>query len=303
MPMVILPLMENYGVRLGYLLCYGTFFVFVIPQAVAPNFATLIVCRFIAGSAGGVLQNGMDGIIADTWQGAVQRSLPVTIYVTGLLAGVSLGPVYGGVIVHNLYWRWILYIQLILYGLTFVVVLFVMKETRGPVILSKRARKSRNHKEAAPVTANQDVDKPSMSPARFLYDTVVLPAYLLCTEPVVFFFTLLSALSYGVVFISTQSVTQVFTTNYAFAEYQAGLVQASIVVGEALGFVACLLQNAWYARATKMSPQKSEADLSEVRLYASIPASFVGLAGGLFWYGWTSYPHLHGLFLQLGWRS
>jgi MFS family permease len=48
----------------------------------------------------------MDGIIADIWAGADQRSLPVTIYVFSLLSGVTLGPVIGGAIVGALYWRW-----------------------------------------------------------------------------------------------------------------------------------------------------------------------------------------------------
>jgi len=78
----------------------------VVPQAVATNFATLIVCRFFAGSAGGVLQDVMDGIIADIWPGAEQRSLPVTIYVCALLAGVSIGPTFGGAVVSALHWRW-----------------------------------------------------------------------------------------------------------------------------------------------------------------------------------------------------
>ncbi|MCJ1326233.1 hypothetical protein MMC10_002897 [Thelotrema lepadinum] len=289
-PMLVLPLMEKYGTRLGYILSYGVFFIFVIPQAVALNFATLVASRFVAGSAAGVLQNGMDGIIADIWDGPVQRSLPVTIYVTGLLAGVSLGPVYGGLVVRKLYWTWILYIQLVIYGVTFIAVLLVMKETRGPVIFSKRLTRA-GHQTSTKSPPAQDTSPP-LSPARFLCDTLVLPARLLCTEPVVFFFTLLSALSYGIVFTSTQSVTQVFATNYGFAEYQAGLVQASIVIGELLGFIACLLQNTCYARVGRASPHKSEADISEARLYFSIPASFVGLAGGLFWYGWTSYPEL-----------
>ncbi|KAH8694143.1 MFS multidrug transporter [Talaromyces proteolyticus] len=296
-PMIVLPLMEKYGTRSGYLWSYGTFFVFVIPQAVAPNFATLVVCRFIAGSAAGVLQNGMDGIIADIWDGPVQRSLPITIYVTCLLAGVSLGPVYGGVVVHNLYWRWIFYIQLVIYGVTFIIVLLTMKETRAPVITSKRSRAEGIQKAPPSMEAK---NSPPLSPAKFFYDTLILPARLLCTEPVVFFFTLLSALSYGIAFISTQSVTQVFVTNFGFAEYQAGLVQASIVIGEILGFVGCLFQNALYKRTGLANPHKSEADVSEVRLYLSIPASFIGLAGGLLWYGWTSYQSLPWILPAIG---
>jgi MFS family permease len=298
-PMVALPLMEEHSVRIGYMLSYAVFFIFVIPQAIARNFATLIICRLFAGGAAGVLQNGMDGIIADIWPGAAQRSLPVTIYVTALLTGVSLGPVYGGVIIHNLYWRWIFYIQLIIYGTTFVVVLLVMRETRWPVIQHKRMNNGMEQGVAV-TPSSGSVNAPKISPARFLYDTVVLPAYLLCTEPVVFFFTLLSALSYGVVFISTQSVTQVFATNYDFAEYQTGLVQASVVIGEILGFFVCLIQNATYAHATRSKPDKTEAELSEVRLYLSIPASFIGLTGGLFFYGWTSYPSLPWILPAIG---
>jgi hypothetical protein len=52
------------------------------------------------------------------------------------------------------------------------------------------------------------------------------------------FFTLLSALSYSVVFMSTQSISQVFMETYDFLEYQAGLVRALAVIREALGFAA-----------------------------------------------------------------
>ena len=82
------------------------FLLFVIPQAVAPNFATLIICRFFAGCCGGVLQTAMDGIIADIWAGACARSHPVSCYVFALIAGVSLGPVFGGAVVSGLNWRW-----------------------------------------------------------------------------------------------------------------------------------------------------------------------------------------------------
>lgn len=105
-PMFVLPIMEEHGVRLAYLITYILFFIFVIPQAVAKNFMTLIVCRALAGSCGGILQGVMDGIISDIWDGPVQRSLPVSCYVVSLLAGVSIGPVLGGAIAQSLHWRW-----------------------------------------------------------------------------------------------------------------------------------------------------------------------------------------------------
>ena len=105
-PMVVLPIMEEHGTRPGYLTTYMIFLLFVIPQAVAQNFATFIVCRFFAGCCGAVLQDAMDGIIADIWEKATERSLPVSCYVFALLAGVSIGPVIGGATVQRLDWRW-----------------------------------------------------------------------------------------------------------------------------------------------------------------------------------------------------
>ena len=105
-PMVVLPIMEDYGTRRGYLVTYVFFLVFIIPQAVAQNFASFTVCRFFAGCGGGVLQNAVDGIIADMWVEATQRSLPVSCYMFALLAGASIGPVFGGAIVQRLDWRW-----------------------------------------------------------------------------------------------------------------------------------------------------------------------------------------------------
>jgi MFS family permease len=105
-PMVVLPILEDYGTRNGYLATYIVFFIFVIPQAVAQNFATFVVCRFFAGSCGAVLQDAMDGFIADIWEHATERSLPVSCYVFALLAGVSIGPVIGAAIVQTLDWRW-----------------------------------------------------------------------------------------------------------------------------------------------------------------------------------------------------
>jgi hypothetical protein len=134
----------------------------------------------------------------------------------------------------------------------------------------------------------------------FIYSNVIRPFRLLFTEPVVFVFTLLSALSYGIVFISTQSVTQVYATNYGWEDYQAGLVQASIIIGEFAGFITCLIQNRIYSRAAAAHSGQPNRSLPEVRLYLSIPGSFVGLTGGIFWYGWTSYRFLPWILPSVG---
>ena len=70
---------------------YALFLLFVLPQALAPNFATLVVVRGFAGAFGGTLQNGAEAIIANLFDDRKERLLAVTLYVLALVGGVTLG--------------------------------------------------------------------------------------------------------------------------------------------------------------------------------------------------------------------
>ena len=80
--------------------------VFIIPQAVAQNFATLIVTRVITGGCSATLANITSGIISDMWRDAREKGFGTSLYIWGLLAGLNMGPVVGSVVVHYTTWRW-----------------------------------------------------------------------------------------------------------------------------------------------------------------------------------------------------
>jgi MFS family permease len=80
--------------------------IFIVPQAVAQNFATLIVTRIITGACSGVLANITSGIVSDIWKAGRAKSFGTSLYIWALLAGLSMGPVFGSLAVHYTTWRW-----------------------------------------------------------------------------------------------------------------------------------------------------------------------------------------------------
>lgn len=105
---VLLPLMEDLGVRTGSLITYVFFLLMIIPQAFAQNFATLVVTRFFSGGCVTLLANIISSIIPDLWTGDSARSLPVSVYVLLYLVGATLAPpMFAGVMQHIGDWRWL----------------------------------------------------------------------------------------------------------------------------------------------------------------------------------------------------
>lgn len=286
--LVVLPLMEDFGIRSGFLTTYGVFICFVVPQAVAQNFATLIVSRFFAGGCVSVLANTSASVIGNIWEGERGRTIPMALYVTAFLTGSSMGPVIGAVIFQSLGWRWISYVQLIWYGCFAPIYWFFFDETRGPVVLQRRTKKQSRTETESRVQGRQQ-EKPLLAK---LTDSIRRPIYMLTTEPVVFVFTIWSAFMVGTVYLFTQSVEQVFGGLYGWTASQAGYVQAAVVIGECLGWAGALISAKLYFASASRNQEVPGTPIPEARLYMSLVGSFVGVTGGMFVYGWTSYPYI-----------
>lgn len=85
-----------------------------IPCALAPNYATIVVCRFLGGlsSAGGSVTLGM---VADMWEPDDQQ-FPLAFVVLSSVGGTTVGPIVGAFIQRYLSLQWIFWIQLIFGG-------------------------------------------------------------------------------------------------------------------------------------------------------------------------------------------
>lgn len=288
--LIVLPLMEDFGMRNVCLLTYVIFLAFVVPQAAAHNFATLVVTRFFAGGCVAILANASATVIGNIWETEKSRNLPVSLFIVCYLAGSSIGPVVGAAILQFLSWRWIGYIQLIWYGAFFPLYLFLFKECRGNVILGQRAKALRKEGKAA--YTQHDIDSQGRSLARIVARSVRRPLWLFCTESVVFVSTLWSAFTVGTLYLFTQSVEQVMSGLYGWTPVQAGYVQSAIVVGECVGWLGTLISGKLYFDSASRNTEIPGTPIPEARLYLAIVGGIFGISGGMFIYAWTSYPTL-----------
>ncbi|KAK5192781.1 hypothetical protein LTR99_010342 [Exophiala xenobiotica] len=291
-PLLFVPLTEHSGRMPGYFVSYILFVIWLFPSAFAPNFATLVVTRFFGGGASSVAINLVGGSIADIWKNDKARSVPMSLFGFTSVAGIALGPFVGSSIVQihkEQPWRWIFYIQIIFNAGLIPLFWFILRETRGDVILCKRAKKLRKE-TGKPIYAKYELEKEST--LNMLKTSFRRPVKMLLTEPVVTFFTLWVSFAWGILFLFFSSVPQTFSTNYNMDVFQTGLVQLAISAGALIGTVINPAQDWLYLRSAGKNTEKIGKPIPEHRLLFAVPGSLLFTAG-LFWYGWTSRPSIH----------
>ncbi|KAL2849935.1 major facilitator superfamily domain-containing protein [Aspergillus pseudoustus] len=288
----ILPLAEDFGTRPVFLTTYVLFLCFLVPQAVAHNFATLVVTRFFAGGCVAILANTAAGVVGNVWDTEWSRSIPVSLYIVGYMAGSSAGPVVGAVIFQFLSWRWISYMQLIWFGALFPVYYFFFHESRADVILARRPMKQGNEKDEKEGYTERATGQSSHLTLNGLITSATRPVILFCTEPVLFVSTLWSSFTVGTLFLFTQSVEQVFTELYGWTVEQTGYVQAAVVIGECIGWTLNLLSRKLYFASAARNTETPNSPIPEARLYMAVLGGVLGISAGMFTYAWTSYPHI-----------
>lgn len=260
--------------------------------AFAQNFATIVVTRFFGGGGSSVAINIVGGSIADIWRGDAARSLPMSIFGFTSVAGIALGPFVGSVIlqIHKTDpWRWIFYINIIYNAALIPIFWFILKETRGDVILAKRAKKLRKE-TGEQVFAESELDKPSMT--TLIGISFWRPVKMLLTEPVVSFFTLWVSFAWGILFLFFSSVVQTFQTSYGFDTLQTGLIQLAISVGALIATAINPLQDSLYLKSAARNKERPGKPIPEARLYMAVPGGILFFIG-LFWYGWSCRPSVH----------
>jgi len=249
-----------------------------IPCAVAPNFGTIVVCRFLGGisSAGGSVTLGMT---ADMWE-ANDQGYAVAYVVLSSVGGSTIGPFFGGIIGEYLSWHWVFWVQLIFGGITQALHFFI-PETRATILIDREARRRRKNGED--VWGPNELKEPRLD-AKDVLRIWRRPFEMFLREPIVLFLSLLSGFSDALIFVFTESFTLVFT-QWGFSTLAVGMSFGSILIGYLIAYFM-FLPDIWRQQHIRQS-EGSGSRFAERRLLLLLficPLEPIGLLG----FAWTT---------------
>ncbi|KAJ0166034.1 putative MFS-type transporter [Colletotrichum tanaceti] len=145
-PMVLAPLSEIYGRYPVFVVSGVVYVAFQAVCSVAPTLTAMLIARFLVGVGGSVFSSVIGGVIADLWP-KEQRNTPMALFSGAVLAGTGAGPLVASIMVkrmgvenRTMAWKWIFWHQVIIDTVLVVALAVLFKETRGSVILSRKAK-------------------------------------------------------------------------------------------------------------------------------------------------------------------
>lgn len=291
-PVVWGPLSEVYGRRYLMIGTLGLLTLFNLCTAVAGNFPTLLVFRFLGSVVGSSPLTGGGGVTVDMFS-AVERGVPVAILAACPMMGPVLGPIIGGYTGEYAGWRWVMGILTIVSGVFWIIGLLFIPETYAPVILERRARaleKKTGNVFRTPLQISGS--RPRLS-AR-IRTALSRPWALLFLEPIVAIIAIYMAIVYGTLYMMFAAFPIVYQQGRGWTQGEGGLAFLGIAVGIpiAIGFIVPY-DIYRYRKAQREAIARNELGAPpEARLPPAIFGSIL-MPIGLFWFAWTNGPEVH----------
>ena len=286
-PIVWGPLSELYGRRPPLLFGFFCFAVFQVPVAVAQNVETIMLCRFLGGTFGSAPLAIVGGALADFW-GPVERGFALGLFSGATFIGPVAGPIVGGFITQSyLGWRWTAWITLIAAAFFGTVSWFICAESYAPVLLQRRAAKKRFETKNWAIHAPADESPVDMKAIveKYLYR----PFQMLVLEPILIFITIYMAFIYGILYLFFESYPIAFQEGRGWNEGVGALPFIGISIGVVIG--VAIITYTSQTRFKRKLLANGGKPIPEERLVPMIIGAAL-LPIGLFWFAWTSSPHI-----------
>ncbi|WKT38206.1 hypothetical protein QSH57_000024 [Fusarium oxysporum f. sp. vasinfectum] len=286
-PLLWAPLSEIFGRQLLFIGTYAGLTIFNAACAGAPNGASLLVFRFLAGSFGSSPLTNAGGAIADMFP-PHQRGLAMTLFVAGPSLGPVLGPICGGFLGMNASWRWVMGFLAIFAGVMWIGGTILIPETYAPTLLRRRAAKL-SSMTGKVYTSTVDLKQGKVSLRSAIGTSLLRPWILLFKEPIVLLLSIYMAIIYGTLYLFFAAFPVVFEQARGWSQGIEGLAFLGIAVGMLAALIYTIPDNKRYVLLDK---KRNGFAPPEARLPPAIIGSFA-IPVGLFWFAWTNYPSIH----------
>ncbi|KAI0074662.1 MFS general substrate transporter [Panus rudis PR-1116 ss-1] len=288
-PLLWGPLSEQFGRKPIFLSTFLVYTGFQVGCALSPNTGAILTFRFLGGVFAAAPLTNSGAVISDIWD-ANTRGIALAVFTLGPFAGPALAPIVSGFLaVGGASWVWVFWLLACFAGACFVLILFTLPETYGPVILARKAKRLR--KETGDDRYWAPLDRQHVGFAIRARRVVVRPFQMLIEEPMLLALSVYMSFVYGCVYLLFEAYPIVFTEARGFNAGITGLMFLPIFLGGVLGVLGYLLiWNPRYVRAGeryKPNPVPPEYRLEQCMAAAPI------LAISFFWFGWTSYPSIN----------
>ncbi|KJZ78050.1 hypothetical protein HIM_02687 [Hirsutella minnesotensis 3608] len=296
-PLIFSPLSEI--PRIGRSPVYAvTMFLFVvlsIPTAFAPNFAGLLVLRFLQGFFGSPCLASGGASLGDMYSLA---ALPYAMvaWVSAAYCGPALGPLLSGFAVPVKGWRWSLYESIWASAPVFLAMLVVLPETSTPNILLRRAKRLRELTGNARFQSQSEIDQANMRVSSIALDALIKPIEITFKDPAVLFVQIYTAIIYGIYYSFFEVFPLVYPVDYHMTLGQIGLVFLCILVSCIIG-IALYCGYLYFYMQPRI--EKFGFPVQENRLVPALPAAF-GPTIGLFLFAWTANASIHWIVPTIG---
>ena len=241
-PIVFSPLTEISSI--GRLPVYMiTFFLFTMLQigcALAPNFAGLVILRFITGvlcspalSTGGAT---LGDIVSQNY-----LALVLGLWSIGAVAAPILAPLLGASMVVAKDWRWIFWLLFFCCCATMLLLTFFFPETSSDTVLHRKAARIRKLTGDNRYYTEKEREEAQLPKKQFLIETLYRPFSMMITEPIVLAFDLYIALCYGAFYLFFEAFPIVFGGIYHFTLVEQGLAYFGFCVGCIFAYIILLV--------------------------------------------------------------
>ena len=307
-PMVLAPFSEINGRKPVFVVTGALFVISQLCCALTNSFAGMLVARFFVGVGGSTFSTMVGGVVSDIYA-SEDRNTPMSLFSGAALFGTGLGPLVSGFIAQHMSYRWMFYIQTIVDGTLILIFAVVFSETRGSVLLSRKARDLNrwydvledqgcpgqsvylnNAYTTQKIRWKVATDEQRSSITHMIRISLSRPFHLLLTEPILFSFSLWVSFSWAVLYLTLAAIPLVYRSVYKFDIQSSCAVFASLSIAALLFTPITILQERlalkhnWFGFRTRMAEP-------EHRILFACFQSFL-LPIGLFIFGWTARPHL-----------